>query len=441
MTAPPPELRVVHGRGGKRYGPALELVALGTGVTLSMALLARLPSWYHALGTFQALVVVAFAFYGLVLFNLRRYAELPRVGIVVFAVALAARVALLPVPPSLSGDAYRYVWEGRAVLHGFDPYQLPPADPRLASLRDPTIYPGINHPELSTIYPPIAMAGFALVARVSDTVEAMKLWVVLHDLLLVAALIVWMPKRGVSPAAAIAYAWNPLVITEYAGSGHNDPTALLWLVLALALADRRPVVSALALATGVGVKLAPILALPGLLLRWTWPGRIAGVLAVGVVVGVTAALAHGPASGFAAYWSSWRNNELVFQALERATGRFEIARTLAIAAVAAALAFAVWRRRSPERCAQLGARVATLVTPVLHPWYLGWTVVFEPFTRSVPWLVGSACVLMSYGLGHTPPEGRNFHLPLEWRLVEYGVPLAAGLVASMTARTGRRRRT
>src|SRR5262245_50995840 len=116
MAAPPPELRVIRGRGRRSVGPAFELVALGAGLTLTMALLARLPSWYHALGTFQSLVAVAFAFYGLALLSLRRVADLPGVGLAVFAVALAARVALLPVHPSLSGDAFRYVWEGRAVV-------------------------------------------------------------------------------------------------------------------------------------------------------------------------------------------------------------------------------------------------------------------------------------------------------------------------------------
>jgi hypothetical protein len=33
-------------------------------------------------------------------------------------------------------------------------------------------------------------------------------------------------------------------ITEYAGSGHHDPTGILWLVVALVLAERLPVRSA-----------------------------------------------------------------------------------------------------------------------------------------------------------------------------------------------------
>ena len=70
---------------------------------------------------------------------------LPRVGLAVFGVALAARAALLPVPPSLSGDLYRYLWEGRVVSHGGDPYRQSPRSraraaprPRGVSARQPS---------------------------------------------------------------------------------------------------------------------------------------------------------------------------------------------------------------------------------------------------------------------------------------------------------------
>ena len=136
MAAAPPSLRLIEGGGRVPLGPALELAALGTGLTLTVALLARLPSWFHALGTFQMLYAVAFAFFACALLRIRRYAALPRAGIAVFAVALATRALLAPLPPSLSGDLYRYVWEGRVIVAGENPYQKSPDDPSLAPLHD-----------------------------------------------------------------------------------------------------------------------------------------------------------------------------------------------------------------------------------------------------------------------------------------------------------------
>jgi len=420
-----PALRVIEGRSGRpQMDAALEFLGLGIGLTLVLTWLGRLPSWFHDLGRFQILFALAFAFYGLALWRLDRYARLPRVGWVVFGVALAARMALVATPPSLSLDLYRYVWEGKVLLHGMNPYHLGPADPALSSLRDGVIWPQVNHPELAAIYPPLALLSYAALAAVSSTVIAFKLWGVLCDLAVVAVLLRWAQRRGASPARVIAYAWNPLVLIEYSGSGHNDPLAMLGLAVALMLADSRPGRSALAFAGGALVKLGPLVALPFLWRRWPWGARAVALVALAVGLASYWALTRGPESGLTAYLGSWRNNEFGFHMLERGLGSFAAARAAALAAVLMALAWA-WLRRWPlERATRLGIRLALLVGPVVHPWYLGWELMFQPLAISAPWIVFSLTVVLNYGMLRTPLEGRSFHLPYAARGLEYGIPLA-----------------
>jgi len=73
------------------------------------------------------------------------------------------------------------------------------------------------------------------------------------------------------------------------------------------------------------------------------------------------------------------------------------------------------------------------VSPVVHPWYLGWALLFEPLAPSAPWLLLSLTAILNYGLLAPPAAGRDFHLPLAWRWVEYGAPLALGLLAAVRA--------
>ncbi|OGF24348.1 MAG: hypothetical protein A2V63_02130 [Candidatus Eisenbacteria bacterium RBG_19FT_COMBO_70_11] len=437
MTRPRPPLRMIQGGAGlgpSAMGPALELAGIGAGLTLTMALLGAMPGWLQRLGAFQGLFTLAFGFYALALWGLRRYARLPHVGLAVLAVALATRAALFPAAPSLSDDIYRYVWEGRVVASGGNPYRQSPLDPALAPLRDAVIYPRINHKELSTIYPPLAEAGFALVARVVPTVWGFKLWVVLHDLALVAVLAWWARRRGGSAAPALVYAWNPLVLIEYAGSGHHDPTGMLWLALALVLADSRPVASALALAAAALVKLAPLLALPFLLRRWPWRARWVALVTLAVGLGWFWLQTRGAAAGLNAFWGTWRNNELGFFYLDRLLGGFGPARVAALGLVAAALAYAWWRERAPAAAARLGLRGGTLVSPVVHPWYLGWVLMLEPLGPSPPWLLLSFTAILNYGVFATTALGRDFHPTLAWRWVEFGVPLLLALGLTLRAR-------
>src|SRR5436309_2568641 len=438
MGIAPPRLSVIEGGGRPRaFRQALEFASLGAGLTFIAVLLGRLPAWLHNLGAFQSLFALAFVFYGLALLRLERYAAIPHAALGVFAVALSTRIALLPAAPSLSGDIYRYVWEGRVVAHGGNPYRQSPLDPALAPLRDREIFPRLNHRELATIYPPLAVGGFALLARVAPSVGAFKLWVVLHDLALVMVLLAWAARRGQSPVTVLAYAWNPLVLVEYAGSGHNDPTALLWMALAFLWLDSRPIASAIALALGALVKLAPLVALPFLLRRWPWRARLACLALLAAGLGWFWTETRGPSSGLSAYWGAWRNNELLFHYFEGMTGSYATARSVALALLVATIAYAWWRDRAPERATRLAVRSGTLLSPVVHPWYLGWELFFEPLAPSWPWLLLSLTAILNYGVLATPAAGRDFHLPLPWRWLEYGGPLALALLLA-AARAARR---
>ncbi|NOT34104.1 MAG: hypothetical protein HOP12_08035 [Candidatus Eisenbacteria bacterium] len=442
MSGSAPQLRVI--RGGRAAvadsapedpRPALELLGLGTALVFVCVLLARLPSWRAELGTFQALAAVAFVAWGAALWRAQPAAAIRHAGLLVLGIAVAARLALLPVAPTLSDDVYRYVWEGKVTAQGGDPYRQPPLDPALASLRDRDIHPRVNHPELAAIYPPLAMAGFALVARVSATVAAFKLWIVLWDIALCAALLWWCRVRGVPALAAIAYAWNPLVLIEYAGTAHYDPIALLPLVLAFGWTPRRPMAAAVALVVASLTRLMPIVALPFLWREWPWRARLLAVCGIGAGVALYVNRSLQGPSGLAAYARHWQHNEALFTCfawipLDPVAGRVLV--TLGVASIAA---FQFFRVPDVVRTFRRTLGSMLLFAPVVQPWYLGWVLVFEPIQTSRFWLFLSFTVLASYGVFAPPAAGGAWHPPLGVRLVEYGLPvLAAALLAKWDAR-------
>jgi hypothetical protein len=59
--------------------------------------------------------------------------------VVILAGAVASRVVLFPALPSLSTDAYRYVWDARVSSAGIDPYTYAPEAPEVMGLRDTNI--------------------------------------------------------------------------------------------------------------------------------------------------------------------------------------------------------------------------------------------------------------------------------------------------------------
>lgn len=83
---------------------------------------------------------------------------------------------------SLPGDdIYRFVWEGWIQLHGYNPYLLKPTALELRDLQKTShymqrVYMGINHPDLTSVYPPMAQLLFRLFALIVNRAEFFKLF-------------------------------------------------------------------------------------------------------------------------------------------------------------------------------------------------------------------------------------------------------------------------
>ena len=214
------------------------------------------------------LYLCAFAQAGLSLDIARRLAQGPGDALLLGAVcaaALALRLWFLFEPPWLSGDIYRYIWDGRVIDAGFNPYTHIPADPQLAFLRDPAQYNLIDKRDYAvTIYPPVAEAIFALTTRLSSAVVAMKLTMLVFEGVAVLAALRIMGRLDVPAAWIAAYLLHPAPIWEIADNGHVEPAVMAFVFGALAFGltakSSRPAAALLTL--GALVKPTAALALP-----------------------------------------------------------------------------------------------------------------------------------------------------------------------------------
>jgi hypothetical protein len=192
---------------------------------------------------------------------------------VIAAVAVALRLVLLPVAPHLSTDAYRYVWDGRVQAAGINPYRHIPTAPALEALRDETIFPNINRADYApTIYPPAAQMLFQLVARISDSLLAMRLAFVLCEIVTIAALLDLLRRIGRPQVRVLAYAWHPLAVWEIAGSGHLDAAMIAAMMAGLwiALVPGRRLLAAAVLAVAALIKPPAAIALAVTWRAWDW---------------------------------------------------------------------------------------------------------------------------------------------------------------------------
>jgi Protein of unknown function (DUF2029). len=185
---------------------------------------------------------------------------------VVLGVAIAMRATLLPAPPFLSSDIYRYVWDGQVQAAGINPYRFVPTAPALAGLRQLAAFPHINRADYAhTIYPPAAQMIFGLVGHLSRTVTGMKVAMAAFELVAMLCLLRLLSIARLPRERILIYAWNPLVLWSFAGDGHVDAAAVGLLAVALLCRAGHRVRLAAAFVAGAAlVKFLPAVVAPAL---------------------------------------------------------------------------------------------------------------------------------------------------------------------------------
>ena len=223
--------------------------------------------------------------------------------VVLFGVAFG--VILIWLYPITATDLFQYVLRGRVrVVHGANPMVVPadqfPFDPLLPFAGE---WAGIQSP-----YGPVweLLAEAVVWTGCRDALSGALAFkgVALVAYLVCVGLLAW-GTRGDSQAL-LFFAWNPLVLLEGIGNGHNDMLMLVWVLTAILLWERGRrwglAVAALCLAVltkASAAPLAPLLMIAILREQSGWRQRLltllgAGGLAVGIVL-----LAYLP------FWPPW----------------------------------------------------------------------------------------------------------------------------------------
>ncbi len=185
---------------------------------------------------------------------------------VVFGVGVFLRLMVLFSLPQLSNDVYRFIWDGRLLVAGQDPFALRPSE--WMAMSNPPV--GINqelhdliYADNYTVYPPIHQAVFWLSVKLSSSILG-AVWVLKSILVLGEIAMLWfLRKAKVFGRLFVFYALNPLVILEIAGNGHFEGLMVLFLILGIyGLRKKDGRMAGVGLGLAIATKLLPLMLLP-----------------------------------------------------------------------------------------------------------------------------------------------------------------------------------
>ncbi|MDO8303410.1 MAG: glycosyltransferase 87 family protein [Sedimentisphaerales bacterium] len=348
----------------------------------------------------------------------------------IIIVAIAFRLMFLFRSPELSDDIYRYLWDGLTILHGNNPYAFAPADAKPFAAESAALLGHVNHPQLTTIYPPAAQIFFA-VGSFFGGILGIKAVLVAADIAVCAFILRILSRLKMPPSRTVIYAWHPLPILEIASSGHIDGAGIFFLMLAFMLLLPAgdgpylpitknwlaPAAAGFALSVAMLVKLFPLVFFPIFLFL---AGRKRSVPFIfGAIIGVAALsipFLPGLYNIFTTldiYVSNWEFAGFAFQSLHElfpsgATARQILAVLfLLITVTLYASLFRKHERTAEDVCtpslfpaafktAYCIALAFLLLTPTLHPWYALYLACLLPFVPGTAGLVMTWAVLLSY---------------------------------------------
>lgn len=410
--------------------PTRRLYGLGATLLVALTICSRKISSVGELSFIIPLAVAGIA-YLLAIRELFSTPKFPR-RVVAIGLALAAlwHIPFLLRAPGPDDDIHRYVWDGRVQRLGYNPYIVVPNDPALSGLHTPETRT-LNNPEVPSPYPAGAQLFFRAVTAIHESIFALKVAFVICDFAIVLVLLDVLHSSGQGAHWILAYAWNPLLATQVAGSGHVDIVgALLLLVSVAALMRRWRTLAALAFGLAVAVKPLPIVLLPLYWRRVRLRDAALALLAVGLLYIPFFNHWRLPIGSLGSYIQHFRFNDPLFAMLERVA-----APQLVVGlAVLAGLLTAIWmRRKAAEWSSDAFAwpmAASLLCAPVVYPWYLLWLLPFLRSASTVPLIIWTVSIIPTYYVWHLRALGRPWIVPGWIMLLEYGfVTVAAVMVA------------
>lgn len=349
---------------------------------------------------------------------------------------IAFRLIWLFATPALSDDFYRFAWDGRLLVNGFNPFLYTPADlmqmPKIAAqINAEELFQSLNSPNYYSVYPSLNQYLFGIASLISGNNLQLNVILLRVIILLTECGTLWLlyeikTEQKLKVNISL-YAFNPLVIIELTGNLHFEAVVIFFLVLTYYLFTKKTALwkPALALASAVCVKMLPLIFLPLIINKIGWKKGII----FSVFTGVFCVFYSFPLLNFEIVQNISESVNLYFKSFEFNASVYYVVREVgywiygyniigfagrALSIVAFSLIMYVsFRESSAGNVFLAAAAILTIYlffATTVHPWYITPLVLISCFINFRYALIWSALIQLTYFSYTTIPYQENLWL-------------------------------
>jgi len=394
-------------------------------------------------GDFNSLLLCYTGLFLLFLFLIKN--ELNRKSLI--AITILFRVIFLIATPNLSQDFYRFIWDGRMILNGFNPYLYLPEIHQTPNYTVPNqaavLVAGMGNLNAShySNYPPLNQLCFTIAAlfahkSILGSIVVMRMLIILADIGVLYFGTKLLKALHLNPKVIFLYLLNPLIVIELTGNLHFEGLMIFFLIWSLYLLQQQQSrLAATTLAASISLKLLPLLFLPLFFQQF----KLKKLIGFYAIIGITCLLLFAPfisenlisnySKTIGLWFGTFEFNGSIYLLIREIGYQIKgyniigiIGEITPLAVVLFVLFLSFFRKNKSTQqliIALLFALSFYLFTSsTIHPWYVAMLLALSIFTKYRFPLVWSFTIILSYSFYRNEAFINNYYLiSIEYILV------------------------
>lgn len=344
---------------------------------------------------------------------------------IVLCTSIVAQIIFL-LMPAYYNDFWRYLWDGKMVLHGLNPYTITPwnvfDDPNLTHLSQVWYWDALYFKWMEAIYPPTYQYIFGLSNMiVEDSTYALKSVFLLFNIGSIGLGIKILKILGKKPENILYLALNPLFLFESMAGTHAEPILIFFLFLSIYLYLKgKYLLTGISFALLTLTKFFPILVLPFFLkTKHAWK--------ILLTCGITGLVLYLPfltefsvlTKSLETFSKEWVMSPGIFALLNNFFIQLlsldlaiKLSKLTSLGLLGCLILYLMWKKQSDEQLVQNIFWIFTLLlitSSVVFSWYVLWLVCLFPFVeKKAPIVMLSFTILFQYLLIEFDPADNTF---------------------------------
>jgi alpha-1,6-mannosyltransferase len=310
-----------------------------------------------------------------------------KIPFLIIALALVFRLTLLSTSYTTSDDVHRYLWEGKVLVNGYNPYTMSPDDSRLILLHDEN-YEKVTFKQISAIYPPLSQVVFAVNYLIAgNSTVFLKMIYLIFEFITLIFILKLLVLKGKDPKLILLYAWLPLPILEYFNNAHLDVVGISFLMMFIYYLEKNKItLSASMLALAFLTKLLALLILPLVIKKLEIKKSLIfySIFLITCLVFYLPFIYGNPdvLGGLFRYLEHWEFNGSVYNLFKFIFARGDIPKMVCVVLLSFSVLVISFRYKDFISGVFAIFLCILIFSTTLYPWYLGWIAalnVFNPF--------------------------------------------------------------